>query len=148
VDGDRLVVESIGVPTFGEASTDGTVIDFRPLGTWGDVQLEYAACDPFGACSTALVQVAVSESPSARATDDAFVISGSSALDVLANDEYGSEPITVTVVEAPAEGKVQVLGNDSLLFKPHRFIGTVEFVYEVCDASGGCSRATVTVTVE
>lgn len=148
VDGDRLVVASIGVPTFGVASTDGTVIDFRPLGTWGEVQLEYTACDPFGACSTALVRVAVSESPSGGATADVFVISGSSALDVLANDTYGSEPITVTVVEAPAEGKVQVLGNQSILFKPHRFIGTVVFVYEVCDASGTCSQATVTVTVE
>lgn len=149
-DGDQLVVQSIGTPAFGEASTDGTVIHFQPFGEVGDLLLGYTVCDPSGSCSAGVVQITASLPVLAGAVDDSFVVVGPKpgTLEVLANDEIGPEPITISILEQPAGGSVHVLGNNGLLYKPQGFAGTAVFVYRACDSAGGCSEATVTVTVE
>lgn len=150
VDGDPLFVSSVESPSTGSVSTDGTTVDFQPLGHGADVSFEYLVCDPHGACSTGLIQVDVFEPQPAGAVDDSFMVSGPqpSRLDVLANDELGPGPLTLSINVEPAVGTVSILGNDGVLFKPPKLAGTTSFVYGVCDADGRCSQATVTVTFD
>jgi response regulator RpfG family c-di-GMP phosphodiesterase len=68
-------------------------------------------------------------------------------VNVLANDTYGSGPV-VTITQPPATGTAWVTGNNRIRYQaPNGFTGTVTLTYQLCDSSGGCSSAVVTITV-
>jgi hypothetical protein len=67
---------------------------------------------------------------------------------VLANDaDNGGGTLVVTVTEQPGSGSAVVDGPD-VVYTPHsQSNGEDSFRYEVCNGSGGCSGAAVTVSV-
>ncbi len=62
---------------------------------------------------------------------------------VLANDTYGANPV-LTIARKPNQGKAEVKGN-FIRYNALGFHGIVTFTYRLCDASGFCDTATVTV---
>ncbi|KAG1648338.1 Leukotoxin [Nymphon striatum] len=86
------------------------------------------------------------------AVDDAQLLRGGRLtwINVLHNDLYeGPQRPTVTIVDAPSEGRAAVYGKryPSVFYRaPWRFSGIDTFTYELCVA-GECSRATVTMVV-
>ncbi|HCT70727.1 MAG TPA: hypothetical protein DF409_06480 [Bacteroidales bacterium] len=72
---------------------------------------------------------------------------------VLENDtdcDNNIDPSTVTVITNPANGFTMVdPQNGNILYTPNTgFHGTDTFIYRVCDLSGLCDDATVTIVIE
>ncbi|HOI86619.1 MAG TPA: HYR domain-containing protein, partial [Lentimicrobium sp.] len=72
---------------------------------------------------------------------------------VLENDtdcDNNIDPSTVTVITNPGHGFTMVdTQNGNILYTPEAgFHGTDTFIYRVCDVTGLCDEATVTITIE
>lgn len=91
--------------------------------------------------------------PPIAAPDAASTLEDTAAtVDVLANDsdanDRGTDPLTVRIVTPSPNGTAVVLPNQSIAFTPRLdFAGVTTFTYELADAHGGTSSATVTVSV-
>lgn len=113
----------------------------------------YEICDTDGLCDTATVTVtvvAVNDPPVAE--DDAEQTGQNTAVDipVLVNDsDPDGDVITVTsIVSAPENGTAVINPDGSITYTPvDDFSGSDTFVYQICDPSGLCDSATVTVVV-
>jgi hypothetical protein len=83
------------------------------------------------------------------AVDDSVTTVGTVTIDVIANEtDPDPDLLTVTAVVQPADGSVVDNGNETVTYVPDaRFVGTDTFMYTVCDPSGACDWATVTVIV-
>jgi hypothetical protein len=86
--------------------------------------------------------------PDAAATNEDTAVT----INVLTNDtdanDRTTDPFSVTIVSPSPNGTATVLPNQSVLFTPHaNFAGTATFAYQLSDAHGGTSTASVTVTV-
>ncbi|MDT7827809.1 gliding motility-associated C-terminal domain-containing protein [Pricia sp. S334] len=121
----------------------------------GPDTFDYTLCNTFGDCSTATVSVAVL--PILDVLDDLVTTNENSPLDIdiLTNDNDVPSLGTLTVTN-PSNGNI-LLNNgetpndpsdDSISYTPDSgFLGNDSFSYELCDAIGNCSTATVTVMV-
>ncbi len=71
-------------------------------------------------------------------------------VDVLFNDTgLDDVPVTVAVIENPAQGTATVNSDNTVTFTPaNGFIGQMTFRYSVTDADGDSDDATVTITVK
>ena len=134
---------------------DGS-IDYTPDPDWsGSDSFTYEVCDVFGDCDTATVDVTVnSVNDGPDAVDDSETVNEDSSVtvDVLGNDsdvDDGLDPASVTVTSGPANGSTSVNPDGSIDYTPDpNFFGSDSFTYEVCDFSGACDTATVTITVD
>ena len=64
------------------------------------------------------------------------------------NNDSGYSANTLQVISAPSAGTAEVHGGGKIRYTaPNGFTGTVTFTYQVCNNSGSCASATVTVTV-
>lgn len=68
---------------------------------------------------------------------------------VLANDrDDGGDPLTVTSVSQPANGRTSINSNNTITYTPNaNFNGIDSFEYTISDGRGGSDSASVTVTV-
>ena len=84
-----------------------------------------------------------------NAVDDSAMTVGPVTISVLGNDtDPDSDPLTVDSVVQPANGTVMIGAGGTVTYTPDAgFTGTDSFTYTVCDSSGACDTATVTVTV-
>ncbi|HAZ44152.1 MAG TPA: hypothetical protein DCZ55_06635 [Cyanobacteria bacterium UBA11371] len=147
-------------PTNGtvQVNPDGTITYTpNPGFTSGTDTFVYEICDTRGACDTATVTVTVpapAQLPPV-ATDDRASTNPNTpvAINVLDNDtdpNNNLNPTTVTIVTPPTNGTVSVnpvTGQITYTPNPGFNSGTDTFEYQVCDTSGLCDRATVTVTI-
>ena len=108
----------------------------------------FESCED-GECSYHTFNINVSTScilqanPDAVATPEGVPVS----INILGNDNIpsGLTP-TISILNTPSNGTVQIVG-DMILYTPSTgFSGTDNFVYQIC-AGGNCSEAIVTVTV-
>ncbi|WP_121053312.1 Ig-like domain-containing protein, partial [Lacinutrix venerupis] len=117
---------------------------------------DYTITDANGNESTATVTVTVTPTPDAE--DDTATTEEDTPvdIDVLDNDDLGTEPTTITAVTTPANGTATINDNgtpadptdDTILYTPAAdFNGTDTFDYTITDSDGNESTATVTVTV-
>ncbi len=156
-DGDPLTVTVTTAPAAGAASVSGASLTYQPqLGVAGAFTVGYTACDPDAACASGTVAVTVSGI--AVAVDDRASMPVNTTgnedrtIDVLANDYTSAGPaagasVTITIVGQPANGQILGLGG-GIRYSPDRdFQGTDSFRYQLCDGTGSCDVATVTVTV-
>jgi hypothetical protein len=76
-------------------------------------------------------------------------LTGNVTVNVLANDyDQDGDPITLTSVGTGTNGTFVNSGNGNITYTPNvNFIGTDQAQYQVCDSTGRCSTATLTVTV-
>jgi hypothetical protein len=106
--------------------------------------------------------VTIIPDPQPTATDDNVTVCEGSSInaDVLANDDFGGNgPSTgaITITTNASNGVATVNNNgtasdptdDSIDYTPNAgYTGTDMLSYEICDADGDCSTATLTITVE
>ena len=120
---------------------------------------EYEVCDENGDCSTAVATIDVTADPTPgvndgpTAADDAGAAKMDSPVigDLLGNDsDPNGDPLTVnpTPITAPTNGTVVINDDGTYSYTPDPgFVGTDTFEYEICDDSGACSTATVTIEI-
>jgi Cys-rich repeat protein len=154
-EGDELVILRVGEPANGTVTDngDGSVTYTPDPGFSGQDAFTYTVCDPDGACSEAIVTVFVggdngppdAQDDTATATEDG----GGVVIDVTANDsDPDGDAFEVVGTTGPGHGTVVVNEDGTVTYTPETdFNGTDTFQYTVCDASGRCDTATVTVAV-
>ena len=155
VDGDPLTVGSVDTTgTLGTVviNADGTISYTPPPGYNGTDSFTYDVCDPSGACDTVTVTLTVTALPDAPvAVDDAATTNEDTVavIDVLVNDtDEDGDTLTVDLVTQPVNGSVSINADDTITYIPDpNFSGTDTFTYTVCDGTGLCDIATVTVDV-
>lgn len=115
----------------------------------------YELTDTDGGVSTATLTIAIHGSNDPPiAVDDEVSGDGSKEItgSLLDNDsDPDGDPLTVstTPVTPPAHGKVVIDPDGNFTYTPEPgFTGTDSFQYQVCDNSGECSEATVTISVQ
>ncbi len=121
----------------------------------GTDTFDYTVCNTSGACSTATVTIDVL--PIVDAFDDSVTTEQdiSVDIDILANDN--DLPVSGTLTTTtPTNGTILInenatLGNpsdDFITYTPNPgYLGPDAFDYTICDGSGNCSTATVTILV-
>ncbi len=121
----------------------------------GPDSFDYTVCNTIGDCSTATVTVDVL--PIVDAIDDAVATIENQFvdIDILANDNDIPTSGSLTTTN-PSNGAVTINdggtpgdpSDDFVTYVPDLgFIGTDTFTYTICDDSGNCSTATVTIVV-
>jgi uncharacterized repeat protein (TIGR01451 family) len=106
--------------------------------------------DPDLSNNTATAPVGVNLPPLALPDTVALPSSALSVnVDAVANDlDPDADRLTVSTVAAPAHGTATIVGGKiHYTLTDYDFIGTEAFSYTVCDGRGGCSTATVSITV-
>lgn len=136
---------------------DGTFIYTPDNGYIGDDYFVYEVCGQVsGECQTARVstRVKAETDPQILAVDDAVhIFSTESASGNLLDNDIVPSGKTLTVnttpVDSPSEGSVSISSNGNFTYNStstaYPFVD--QFVYEVCDLDGYCSRATVYLIV-
>lgn len=137
---------------------DGT-LDYDPNPDYnGPDSFVYEICDNSGACDTATVNISVeavddppiANSDSAITSEDTLV-----TINVAANDTDPDGDLDPTTANT-ACATCQITTNGSLInnfdgsfdFSPNPiFNGSDNFVYEICDLTGNCDTADVSITV-
>ena len=138
---------------------DGSV-SFVPGTEAGTYTIDYTICDAAdsGNCDTATVTVEIMQGAGniIDAVDDNYTAStGEDGViadsNVLSNDTYNGEPVTLADVILTSTPTDQLIINEdgSVSFVPGTEAGTYTIDYTICDAadSGNCDTATVTVEI-
>lgn len=115
----------------------------------------YSICDEDDASDTAVVTITVNETNRPPVANDDTATTPQATpvtIDILANDsdpDDNLDPTTVDVITDPQHGTVVIANSDhTAVYTPAAdFSGTDTFQYEVCDTTGACDQATVTITV-
>ncbi len=152
--GDSLKVNVVAAPTSGGTATilNDTIIVYNPAANFfGLDTIIYQVCDTSNACTIDTVFVtiqSVNEPPTA--VDDALTIdedASSVIIDVQANDSDGDgDTFTTTIISTPM--MADTLNGDSIMVTaPTDFTGVQVIVYKICDPSGLCDTANVTITI-
>uniref|UniRef100_UPI00404AAE43 Ig-like domain-containing protein n=1 Tax=Fulvivirga sp. TaxID=1931237 RepID=UPI00404AAE43 len=153
----------------GTAAMNGT-LTFNANGTYsfvpntnfsGTVTFTYKVCDPGSLCDEATVTITVN--PISAPNEPPVAVSDTETMDedtvlnktVASNDSDPdnsaaelSYKLTNGGGTAATNGTLTLQPNGSYTYTPNEnFNGIVSFTYEVCDPSGACSSATVTITV-
>ena len=148
----------ISIDNKGTEDTSDDVFNYIPPANFtGNDTFEYVITDTSGDASVGLVKVEVVVEvlavPTAR-EDTATVDQDSSvSIDVLDNDDYGTDGASTTVAVLTVVANSDLGGtlsivNDEVLYTPAAsFVGVDTFEYTITDDSGDTSSATVTVTV-
>lgn len=140
-----------GAPGMGTATVTAGSIRYRPdLDVSGEDRLSYLVCDLGGRCATATVTVTIRpvDDPPVARPDSAVADGGPVTIDVLANDtDPDGDPLALDAVGTAGSGTTTIAGNTVVYTPDPGFEGTDTFAYGVCDPSGACASATVTVSV-
>jgi len=155
VDGDVLSVRRIVIASQHGRVVVGAngIVTYTPTaGFVGSDFFTYEACDPTGACDTALVTVVVggtNRAPVAGDDSAAVGFGGTVNIAVLANDtDPDGDALTIRTVENPVRGNATLENDGTITFTPDAgFSGIAMFFYTVCDSANVCDTAHVTVTV-
>jgi uncharacterized repeat protein (TIGR01451 family) len=146
-----------GGATHGTVSmgNSGTYIYTPASGYFGTDVFIYQVCDVDGNCSSALVTVTVNPVGDApQAFDDADSTPEDNAVNgnVSSNDvpsaDGGNTWSLVGTNGGAANGTVTMAADGTYIYTPNaNFNGTDTFIYQLCDANGDCSVATVALTI-
>ncbi|MEA5109064.1 MAG: HYR domain-containing protein, partial [Lentimicrobium sp.] len=116
-------------------------------------EVSWIATDIHGNQASCSILVTVIAGPIANDDNDVTEMNIPVSVPVLENDtdcDNNIDPSTVTVITNPANGFTMVdPQNGNILYTPNTgFHGTDTFIYRVCDLSGLCDDATVTIVIE
>ena len=154
-DGNALSASVTAGPSHGTATvnTGGTTLQYTPTpGYSGPDSFTYAACDPSGACTTAIVSVTVNHvnhAPVAADFAGAVNQDTSVVLNVpLHRSDSDGDALTTTITTEALHGTTVVRLDGTVLYTPNAgYVGADSFVYQVCDPLAACASGTVTMTV-
>ncbi|MBM0107800.1 cadherin-like domain-containing protein [Steroidobacter sp. S1-65] len=141
--------------------SSGTLVNFSPTGAFvyrpgqgflGDDSFRVQVSDAGGNTVPGVVNINVHPNRVPAAANDAMRADGAALANivVLANDtDADSDPLTVTIEEAPLTGTATVNANSSIGISalPADFKGVTRFKYRVTDSSGASAIATAAVFV-
>jgi VCBS repeat-containing protein len=155
-DGQPLSVMLVSNPTHGTLSlnANGGFIYTPATGYMGSDSFSYQVNDGMTNSLAATVSISIiNTAPSANG--DSYTTSKNIGLTVtpgsglLVNDaDANGDPLTASVVTAPANGTVNLNGNGSFFYTPAaNYIGADSFTYRVSDGSAFSAAATVTLTI-
>ena len=124
----------------------------------GNDSFIYEICDTSGQCETATVTITVTPVPDPpTVNDDTTDIpeDTSVTIDVAANDSDPDGDLDPTLTNTsciacaePNNGDLLNNGNGSFIYTPNaNYNGDDSFIYQMCDTSGMCGTAMVTITV-
>ena len=154
VEGDVLTYSVLTNVTYGNCvlDSDGSVVYTSLLNYSGWDSLEFAVCDPFGACDTAwaiFIMIDVNESP--VAVNDTYTLNEGETLtnNLGENDsDPNGDELSYTLYEAPSHGAVIIEPDGWFTYVPNDYYnGTDEFTYRVCDPTNFCSIAHVYLNI-
>lgn len=140
-------------------NADNTFTYTPNVGFTGTETFTYTACSPCSAsetCDAATITIAVTPVGGSQppvANNDAAIAELNQAIEivVLTNDndpDNTNSELSVTIAATPTNGTATVTMANSVIYEPNTdFNGTDVFSYTLCDPSGECSTATITVTV-
>ena len=140
-------VTSVQGPYFGLVSV--RVTDNSGLQTVGQAPLTVATPADTSEAAPSDLPGVLDAQPSVIADTATTKKDASVTIDVLSNDT-DDRPLSESSVSITGHGggTVTVLANQMVEYSPApAWVGVDSFTYEVCDLSGGCGSATVTVTV-
>ncbi|MFT7579459.1 MAG: ferredoxin [Myxococcota bacterium] len=151
--------DALGLPTLVEEPRHGEVVPqadgtflYVPAANWtGTDTFVYEVCDVFNLCELGVVRVDVTPAndPPEGVDDDATTPMGVAVnIEPLANDDDpDGDTLEIGDVAEPANGSI-VVTDGLVAYTPDAgFTGTEVLTYTVCDDSGACDEATVTITV-
>ena len=137
---------------------DGTFTYTPNTGFTGVDSFIYEICDTDSLCDTATVSITVSVNDPPVANDDSAStgVGTTATIDVAANDtdpngnlDPSSANTTCGTCALPLDGTLANNEDGTFNYTPNAgFSGSDSFVYQICDASGACDTATVTITVD
>jgi large repetitive protein len=137
-------------------NNDGTYTFIPALNFNGTAVVTYKVCDPSGLCDTAILTITVNpinDAPVAmndvNSTDEDTAVSNTVASNDSDLDNTASELSYTQIGNTPnTEGSFTLNPNGSYTFTPAlNFNGSTVVTYKVCDPSGLCDTATLTITV-
>ena len=152
---DSTSVRVATTPGSGIGEPCGNVDQYTPADDFfGSDSFTYEVCDLEAQCSTATVAVEVAPVADAPIAVDESVSADEDAtidVDVVVNDvdaDDDLDPSTVSIDSDPSFGVVTVNADGSVTYVPDANRNGIDsFVYEVCDDTGLCDTATVTINV-
>ncbi len=119
---------------------------------WGVDAIVYEACDPFNACSEAVLEINISSVNDAPTASNSFIqleeddiqLGSVAALVNHADDES----LFFGALNSPEHGVLFISSNGDFSYTPFaNYFGSDEFSYITCDAFGACDSAVVVITV-
>jgi large repetitive protein len=123
----------------------------------GTIDYTLTYTDDFGCEFTEITSVEVVNLPGCNegpiATDDTDSTNEDTGviIDVADNDSDSDGTIdltSITITEQPNNGTLTINGDGTVTYSPDaNYNGTDEFSYQICDNSGGCDQADVSLTV-
>jgi VCBS repeat-containing protein len=118
----------------------------------GSETISYTVCDPIGLCATGniAIQIASVEDVPQVAGESYAVIQGNLLTgNAASNDSDGdADVLTYTAINSAQNGVLNFSSNGSFTYLPDiGFIGTESINYTVCDDTGNCGSATITIDV-
>jgi len=138
------------------------VLDFKNDGTWtytpnkdynGSDTFSYQVCDADTDCNDAEVSLtinSVNDSPIANddnpnAINEDEVLTGN----VIENDtDLGDGGVYTTIISNAINGFANLKADGTFSYTPNEnYNGNDSFEYEICDADGDCSKATVSISI-
>ncbi len=150
--GTGITVTGTGTPAHGSVTilADGSLSYTPAVGWAGDDAFTYTITDAFGRTSTGTITVTTQRPPAPTASDDAYATPYGTDLKVAAPGVVANDSgtgLTVTDPGAPAHGSVTIDADGTLDYSPDTgWAGDDTFTYEVTDAFGRTSTASVTVS--
>ena len=156
LDGDPLTFVVVSGPAHGALSGTPPFLVYTPAPNFNGVDsFAFSASDPLSTSNVATVSITVSPvNDPPVAVNDTYALSANATLSVaapgvLANDsDVDGDPLTVTLVTAPAHGAVTLSANGAFSYTPAaNYAGTDTFTYSVRDPSLSSALATVSLSV-
>ncbi|MCV7419785.1 tandem-95 repeat protein [Mycobacterium yunnanensis] len=152
-EGAPLTARIVTKPTSGTVTTnsDGTFTYTPATGFVGTVEFRYAVSDGVNEAEANVMVTVVEENHAPTANDDAVTFPNGIQVivDVLANDtDPEGDYLYVSDYGTPAHGTTGGNLGGTIEYTPEPdFSGTDQFTYQISDAFGNTSTATVTVTI-
>jgi len=152
-DGDQLTCSMTSPPAVGAATApaDCSRVTYQPPADFvGTVAIEISVTDGFAtSVGSVTIVVTAPEPPSASAGNDSATLPRGDTIiiPVLANDTGSWAKGTLSIITAPIHGSAKIVGTKIQYSADKRYIGQDSFSYQICDLSGACVSATVTLTI-
>ncbi len=154
---DPTTAAPTSLPASGSAvgNGDGTITYTPNPNFAGSDSFTYQICDLTGLCSFANVSITVTpgdDDPPVAVDDTASTPAETAVtIDVVANDsdpDDNLDPTSAAPTSIPSDGSAVGNGDGTITYTPDTgFSGSDGFSYEVCDLTGLCASAQVTVVV-
>lgn len=146
--GTPMTIDNVGQANNGQCQVvDGQVLYSPDASFTGVDQCSYEVCaENTAVCDSGELTINVIPKPDAEDDFAETLVNEPILVDVLANDD-SDEPITVTDVDRPNNGRCEIVGGQVLYVPDDEHVGSDACVYEICTGDGLCDEGTLTVSI-